>query len=65
MLGELEAARELEIMAQTEISRVSRLTTMGAMVASIAHEIRQPSTAVLARSKAGHTLARKRRAQSQ
>ena len=53
MLGELAAAREREIMAQTEIARVSRLTTMGAMVASIAHEIRQPLTAVLTRSKAG------------
>ena len=38
MLGELEVAREREIMGQAEISRVSRLTTMGAMVASIAHE---------------------------
>jgi signal transduction histidine kinase len=53
MLGELSAAREREIMSQTEIARVSRLTTMGAMVASIAHEIRQPLAAVVANSQAG------------
>jgi signal transduction histidine kinase len=53
MLGELSAAREREIMSQTEIARVSRLTTMGAMVASIAHEIRQPLAAVVANSHAG------------
>ena len=40
-------------MGQTEIARVSRLATMGAMVASIAHEIRQPSAAVVTRSHAG------------
>jgi signal transduction histidine kinase len=53
MLGELSAAREREIMSQSEIARVSRLTTMGAMVASIAHEIRQPLAAVVANSHAG------------
>lgn len=53
MLGELSVAREREIMSQTEIARVSRLTTMGAMVASIAHEIRQPLAAVVANSHAG------------
>jgi signal transduction histidine kinase len=53
MLGELEVAREREIMRQAEISRVSRLTTMGAMVASIAHEIRQPLAALVANSHAG------------
>jgi len=52
MLGELSTAREREIMSQTEIARVSRLTTMGAMVASIAHEIRQPLAAVVANSQA-------------
>lgn len=40
-------------MGQTEIARVSRLATMGAMVASIAHEIRQPLAAVVANSHAG------------
>ena len=53
MLGELEVAREREMMRQAEISRVSRLTTMGAMVASIAHEIRQPLAALVANSHAG------------
>jgi signal transduction histidine kinase len=53
MLGELSVAREREIMSQSEISRVSRLATMGAMVASIAHEIRQPLAAVVANSHAG------------
>src|SRR5262245_52058829 len=53
MLGELEVAREREIMGQAEIARVSRLATMGAMVASIAHEIRQPLAAVVANSHAG------------
>jgi len=53
MLGELSVSREREIMSQAEIARVSRLATMGAMVASIAHEIRQPLAAVVANSHAG------------
>jgi len=53
MLGELSAAREREIMSQAELARTSRLATMGAMVASIAHEIRQPLAAVVANSQAG------------
>jgi signal transduction histidine kinase len=53
MLGELSLSREREIMGQAEIARVSRLATMGAMVASIAHEIRQPLAAVVANSHAG------------
>jgi signal transduction histidine kinase len=34
--------------AQTELARVGRLTTMGELVASIAHEINQPLAAILA-----------------
>ena len=53
MLGELAVSREREIMSQAEVARVSRLATMGAMVATIAHEIRQPLAAVVANSHAG------------
>ena len=40
-------------MSQDEIARVSRLATMGAMVASITHEIRQPLAAIVTYSQAG------------
>lgn len=53
MLRELAAARDREIMSQSEIARVSRLATMGAMVASITHEIKQPLAALVANSYAG------------
>jgi signal transduction histidine kinase len=53
MLHELAAAREREIMSQNEIARVSRLATMGAMVASITHEIKQPLAAIVTNSQAG------------
>ena len=33
-------------MTQAELARVSRLTTMGELAASIAHEVNQPLTAV-------------------
>ena len=33
--------------AQSELARVARLTTMGELAASIAHEINQPLTAVV------------------
>jgi PAS domain S-box-containing protein len=38
--------------AQGELARMARLTTMGELVASIAHEINQPLTAVLANGNA-------------
>jgi signal transduction histidine kinase len=54
MLEELSAAREREITdharnvaMQAELARVSRLTTMGEMAASIAHEINQPLAGVV------------------
>jgi signal transduction histidine kinase len=52
MLSELAAAHERERTEQTELARASRLTTMGAMTASIAHEINQPLAAIVANSNA-------------
>ena len=46
-----EAQHALQI-AQAELARVSRLTTMGELAASIAHEINQPLTAVTNNSNA-------------
>ena len=60
MLAELAAAREREVAdqarnaaTQAELARVSRLTTMGEMAASIAHEINQPLAAVVNNANAG------------
>jgi C4-dicarboxylate-specific signal transduction histidine kinase len=44
-----EALRE----AQTELAHVNRVTTMGQLAASIAHEISQPVTAAVANASAG------------
>jgi predicted ATPase/signal transduction histidine kinase len=44
-----EALRE----AQAELTRVTRLTTIGELVASIAHEINQPLTAIAVQGRAG------------
>jgi signal transduction histidine kinase len=38
---------------QAELTRVSRLTALGEFAASIAHEVRQPLTAVIVNAKAG------------
>jgi PAS domain S-box-containing protein len=46
-----EAQQALQ-MAQIELARVSRLTTMGELAASIAHEVNQPLTAVTNNSSA-------------
>jgi PAS domain S-box-containing protein len=46
-----EALQALQ-MTQTELARVSRLTTMGELAASIAHEVNQPLTAVTNNSSA-------------
>jgi signal transduction histidine kinase len=60
MLAELARAREREIAeglrkvaTQAELARVARLTTMGEMTASIAHEINQPLAAIVANANAG------------
>ena len=60
MLAELAAGREREIAdqarnaaTQAELARVARLTTMGEMAASIAHEINQPLAAVVNNANAG------------
>jgi signal transduction histidine kinase len=60
MLAELAAARGREAAdqkrtatMQAELTRVSRLTTMGEIAASIAHEINQPLTAVVTNANAG------------
>jgi signal transduction histidine kinase len=60
MMSELAAARERETLDQArvaaihaELARVSRLTTMGEMTASIAHEINQPIAAIVASANAG------------
>ena len=46
--------------AQQELERVARQTTIGAMTASIAHEINQPLSAIIASGNAGlRWLARK------
>ena len=52
MLAELAATRDRERIEQSEVARIARLTTMGAMTASIAHEINQPLTAIVANGRA-------------
>jgi C4-dicarboxylate-specific signal transduction histidine kinase len=53
MLSELAAARERELSEQSELARVTRLTTMGAATASIAHEINQPLAAIVTNGNVG------------
>ena len=60
MLEELEKSRERELTdqernaaMQAELARVTRLTTMGQMAASIAHEINQPLAGVVNNANAG------------
>src|SRR5262245_37416945 len=53
MLAELAAARDREITEQAELARADRLVTIGAMTASIAHEINQPLAAIVTNSNAG------------
>ena len=53
MLDELAVAREREITQHLELARAARLTTMGEMAASIAHELNQPLAAIVANGHAG------------
>jgi signal transduction histidine kinase len=60
MVSELGAAREREAVdrartasMQAELTRVARLTTMGRLAASMAHEINQPLGAIVANGNAG------------
>ena len=56
MLAELSAARERESSSHIALARASRLTVMGTMAASIAHEINQPLAAIAADAEAGMLL---------
>jgi signal transduction histidine kinase len=53
MLSELAAARKREAAERAEFARVTRLTTMGEMAASIAHEVNQPLAAIVTNGNAG------------
>jgi C4-dicarboxylate-specific signal transduction histidine kinase len=53
MLSELAAARMREVAERAEIARFARLTTMGEMAASIAHEVNQPLAAIVTSGNAG------------
>jgi signal transduction histidine kinase len=60
MLAELDRARERQaadqartVATQLELARVARLTTMGEMAASIAHEVNQPLAAIVTNGSAG------------
>lgn len=53
MMSELAAARERETAQRVELARASRLTTMGEMAASIAHEVNQPLSAISSNASAG------------
>jgi PAS domain S-box-containing protein len=52
-LSEQKRAEEALQKAQTELAHVTRVTTLGEMTASIAHEINQPLTAVVTNANAG------------
>jgi signal transduction histidine kinase len=52
-ITELRAAEDSLQTTQAELSRVSRITTMGELAASIAHEVNQPLTATAANVAAG------------
>jgi signal transduction histidine kinase len=53
---ELEAANRKLSQTQAELARINRVTTMGELTASIAHEINQPLTAIVSNAKASLRL---------
>ena len=53
MLAELAAAKERETAERVAFAQATRLTTMGEMAASIAHEVNQPLAAIVANANAG------------
>ena len=53
MLAELAAARARETAERGAFAQATRLTTMGEMAASIAHEVNQPLAAIVANANAG------------
>jgi signal transduction histidine kinase len=53
MMSELSHARRREMSDHAELARAARLSTAGAMSASIAHEIRQPLAAIVNNANAG------------
>lgn len=53
MLSELARSRDRETVERAEFARATRLTAMGEMAASIAHEVNQPLAAIVASGNAG------------
>ena len=52
-ITESKKAEQILLAAQSELARMAQLTTMGAMAASIAHEINQPLAAIVTQGQAG------------
>jgi PAS domain S-box-containing protein len=52
-ISERRAAEDALRAAQSELGRVARLTTVGAMAATIAHELNQPLAAIVSNGNAG------------
>jgi C4-dicarboxylate-specific signal transduction histidine kinase len=52
-ITESKDAEQALLVAQSELTRMSQLTTMGAMAASIAHEINQPLAAIITEGQTG------------
>ncbi len=48
---------------QSELAHINRVSTMGELTASIAHELKQPIAAAITSAKRGHTMAKARPAE--